>query len=254
MRSDLPSAARREISILSDYYNLFPEKWGRLHLSLLYHYLDNGSLDTALSVSEEMMSVYKKKEYFVAAAQTAQGHIYLHRGKKEKANELFDRCITAHLNTDGVWEAWMALADIYKYDFRYNDALTIYQKIFRESTPSIAVHWMAAVEAADLIGREDAPRRDSLLGVVISEPHPFPVPRMIARLYLGILPENRFKELWERFFPGDRSYLIYLARKAMINKEQIVAGLYLNDFKRQLVKRHWDYFKTLKILHNLENW
>lgn len=254
LRLGRPSTALHEISMLSDYYHLFPEKWGRLHLSLLYHYLNNFSLDTALSVSEEMMSRFKKEEYFVAAAQTAQGYIYLHKGKIEKANDLFDRCITAHLNTDGVWDAWMALADIYKYDFRYGDALTIYQKIFRESTPSIAVHWMAAVEAADLIGRKNGLGRDSLLNVVVSGPHPFPVPRMIARLYLGEMPENRFKEKWERFFPDDRSYLICLARKAMIHKEQIVAGLYLNDLKRKLPRRHWNYFRTVKILNNLENW
>jgi hypothetical protein len=77
---------------------------------------------------------------------------------------------------------------------------------------------------------------------------------MIARYYLGMIRENEFKERWEQFFPGDYSYLIYLARKASSNSEDVVAGLYLNNLKKKLPKRRWNYFRVLKILNNLENW
>ena len=249
-----PEEARREVNAMSEHYKRFPSLWGRLHLSLLQYYIDKGVLDTASSIAEDVLKFYAKEEGMVAAAQIAQGHIYLHRGQKEKAKELFDLCITAHLNVDGIWGAWMALADIYKYDFHFNDALTIYQKIRRESQPATYLKWMAAIEAADLIGRKSRDQRDSLLRIVISEPHPFPVPRLIARFYLGDVRENDFKGKWETFFPGDETYLFYLARKAAMNKEQVIAGLFLNELKRSLPKHRWDYFRVLKIINNLENW
>ncbi len=246
--------AYREITAMTDYYKKFPSIWGKLHLNLLQKYIEKGSLDTACSIAEDVIRLYAKEEGIVAAAKIAQGNINLHRGLKDKAKELFDLCITAHLNAEGIWEAWMALADIYKYDFQFNDALTIYRKIRRECQPGSIFKWMASIEAADLMGRKNVRQRDSLLSTVVSEPHPFPVPRLIARFYLGEIRENEFKEKWDRFFPKDRTYLFYLARKAAINKEQIIAGLFLNELKRSLPKQRWDYFKAMKIINNLENW
>ncbi|MBN1576617.1 MAG: protein kinase [Chitinispirillaceae bacterium] len=249
-----PDEAHREIAAMSDHYKRFPSVWGRLHLDLLQFYIDKGVLDTAFSIAENVIKIYAKDESVVAAAQIAQGHIYLHRGQKEKAKEMFDLCITAHLNLDGIWEAWMALADIYNYDFRFRDALTIYQKIHRESPSGAILNWMAAIEAADCIGRKNIRQRDSLLQTVITGAHPFPLPRLIARYYLGIIRETEFKGQWEKFFPGDRGYLFYLARKAAVNKEQVIAGIYLNELKRSLPKQRWDYFRAIKIINNLENW
>ncbi|MBN1758473.1 MAG: protein kinase [Chitinispirillaceae bacterium] len=249
-----PGFAFREINAMSDFYKRYPQLWGRLQLALADYYIDHLDLDSAFAVTKELLRFYTRDEETTAAAQIVQGTIYLHRGQKEKAKELFDLCITAHINVNHVWEGWMALADIYKYDFKYRDALTIYQKIHRESPPSTELNWMAAVEAADLIGRQNVVQRDSILRSVITGHHPFPVPRLIARFYVDSLRENEFKERWERFFPGDRSYLFYFARKAIMNNEQVVAGIYLNDLRRKLTKQRWDYFKVIKIINNIENW
>lgn len=243
-----------ELLTMSDIYRRFPHQWGKLHLKLLDSYIQRGELDTAGRLIQDIRKTYGREESLNAAARIASGYIYLHRGQKEKAKEMFDLCITAHINVDGVWEAWMALADIYKYDFRFHDALTIYQKIHRESSRSLPLNWMAAIEAADLIGRERPTARDSLLRETAKDTYPFPVPRMIANLYLGVLPEKEFKARWEMFFPGDDTYLMYLGRKAAINHEQVVAGIYLKELKRKLPKRRWDYFKALKIVNNIANW
>ncbi|MBN1308149.1 MAG: tetratricopeptide repeat protein, partial [Chitinispirillaceae bacterium] len=254
MMAGAPDEALRTIAAMSEHYKRFPRVWGRLHLELVRFYIDKGILDTAFSIAENIMKIYAKDEGVVAAAQIAQGHIYLHRGRKEKAKDMFDLCITAHLNVDGIWEAWMSLADIYNYDFRFKDALTIYQKIHRESPPEAFLNWMAAIEAADCVGRKNLRQRDSLLQTIADGAHPFPLPRLIARFYLGVIPETDFKEKWEKAFPGDRGYLFYLARKAAINKEQVVARIYLNELKRSLPKHRWDYFRAIKIINNLENW
>jgi serine/threonine protein kinase/tetratricopeptide (TPR) repeat protein len=243
-----------EINTMSDIYRRYPYQWGKLHLKLLDNYIQRGELDTANRLVQDIRKIYGREESLNAAARIASGYIYLHRGQKEKAKEMFDLCITAHINVDGVWEAWMALADIYKYDNRFHDALTIYQKIHRESSRSLPLNWMAAIEAADLIGRERPAARDSLLRETAAANYPFPVPRMIANLYLGNLPEKEFKARWEMFYPGDDTYLMYLGRKAAINDEQVVAGIYVKELKRKLSKRRWDYFKTLKIVNNIENW
>jgi len=254
MLSGHPDLAHREVDALVEYYRKFPTMWGKLHCDLMQNYIDRGVLDTAASIAEDIMKDYAKDERFVAAAKMANGTILLHRGQKEKAKEAFDLCIAAHLNAEGIWDAWMALADIYRYDFKFKDALTIYQKVRRECPPSSAVAWMAAVEAADLIGRDNPQQRDSLLQTVVSADHPFPLPRLIANLYLDSLREIGFKDRWELLYPGDKTYLYYLARKAAMKNEQVVASIYLNELKRSLPKQRWLYFKVLKIINNVANW
>jgi hypothetical protein len=113
---------------------------------------------------------------------------------------------------------------------------------------------MACVNAADLMGRQSLQARDSLLRYVVAGPHPFPIPRQIARFYLDEIRESEFIQYWESLLPGDRTYLFYLARKAAMNKGQVVAGLYLNELKRKLPRQRWDYFRIIKILNNLDNW
>lgn len=249
-----PEIAHREINALIDYYKKYPHLWGRLHLSLLQNYISRGVYDTAYSVAEEIIAHYPKKGRYVVAAKIAQGTILLHRGQKENAKDIFDACIAAHLNDEGIWDAWLSLADIYRSDFKYHDAQTLFLKVYRESPPSTMAHWLAAVDAADCIGQEDIVRRDSLLSLVAAPEHPFPLPRLIAQLYLDTLREIGFKERWEQLYPGDRTYLYFLARKAAMRKEHVVAAIYLNELKRALPKQRWMYFKVVRILGNVENW
>lgn len=249
-----PQEAKREILTMMEQYKRYPHRWGKLYLSLLNYYIDKGELDSGFVIAENISSEYEKDESIDVAAQIAEGTIYLHRGQVEKAKELFDRCITAHINIDGVWGAWMRLAEIYAYNFKYRDALTIYTKVHRESAPATDVCWMAAVAAAELYDAKNAALRDSLLRAVVSESHPFPVPRLIARYYLDQIRDSEFKEQWEQLFPDDRSYLLIFARKAVFNNEKVVAALYLNDLKRNLPVQRWNYFRVLKIRANLDRW
>ena len=254
MESGDLGAAYREIVNMSEHYKRYPYQWGRLHLELLKTYMKSGKFDTAMTVSNDIMEHYSRDDDFAAAAKIAQGMIYLHRGRKENAVELFDRSITAHINSGNVWEAWMALADIYRYDFRYRDAVTIYRKIHREAPPASIYHWLSVVDAADLKGQQEILIRDSLLQTVIMGEHPFPLPRLVARFYLDSIRESDFREQWSKIAPDDRSYLFYLARKAIMNNEHIVAAIYLNDLRRNIPRLRWEYFKATRMLNNKNNW
>jgi serine/threonine protein kinase/tetratricopeptide (TPR) repeat protein len=254
MESGRPDLADREINALAEYYKKYPYIWGNFHLALLQDYIDRGALDTADEIANDIIKIYAKDERLLVAAITAQGTILLHRGLKEKAKAAFDLCIAGHLNAEGIWDVWMALAEIYKYDSKSQDALAIYQKIHRECPPSVMVNWMAAIEVADIMGKDNAAYRDSLLNYVATGSHPFPLPRLIANLYLDTLREMGFKERWEALYPGDRTYLYYLARKAAMKNESVVATIYLNELKRNLSKQRWLYFRVLKVLNNVDNW
>jgi hypothetical protein len=82
-------------------------------------------------------------------------------GRKENARVLFDQFVAANINAAGVWESWMELAEIYEYDFMYRDALTVYQKVFKEGPRSTPVPWIAAVKIGEILLRDSTQSGDT---------------------------------------------------------------------------------------------
>lgn len=254
LKQNRPNLLYAEIKTLMDQYIRYPESWGKLYLSLLDYYLDKSKPDSAIIIAEDIINIHSTDIDIAVAAKTALGRAYLDKGKKSKAREIFDQCITAHLNSEGVWNAWMELAGIYEYDFQYKDAITIYQKVFRECSKSSPIPWMAAIKTGELIYRDSSHKSDSLFDFVAKADHPFPIPRLIAKFYIGQISESTFKTEWNRFYPDNRFYLYHFARKAIFKDELVVATLYLKDLRNNLSSRSWTYFRVFKILNNLNRW
>jgi tetratricopeptide (TPR) repeat protein len=252
-RSELDQA-EREIGAFINQYSRFADLWSRLSLLVVEQYVRGGELDSAIAVAERVVALQDRNTGMFTSAKTALAEIYLSIGKKEKANDLFNQSITGHLSSKGVWESWMGLAGIYEYDFSYPEAATIYNKIFRESPKTLPVEWMAAVKLGELATLDSTPNTSNYFEEVARGVHPFPVPRLIARFYLGQINEAQFKAAWNSLFPGDYLYLYYFARKAMFTKEKVVARIYLDDLKKSVSQQSWSYYLACKVYNNLEKW
>ncbi len=254
LQAGSPQIALQEIRALMDQYRKYPERWGKLYLSLLQYYLDRRMLDTALSITEQITAVHARDPEILIAAKNAMGRIYLDMGRKENARLLFDQFVTTNEITDGIWESWMKLGEIYEYDFMYRDAITVYQKVFRESPVSIPVPWMAAVKLGELMMSDPEQAGLTYFKEVAHRPHPFPRPRLIAKYYLGEIGEEEFRISWRELFPGDNMFLYHIARKEYFSGEKRLGKNYLSDLKLSLSSRTWDYFRIIKILNNLQRW
>ncbi|MBN2037836.1 MAG: protein kinase [Chitinispirillaceae bacterium] len=244
--------AEREIVLFANQYPRFEDLWGRLNLLIMDAHVKRGELDSAQAVAERQLLSQDKNSELYTSVKTALGRIMLDKGDKKAANDLFNQCITAHVSSEGAWEAWMGLASIYEYDFRYPEATTIYHKVHRECPKTFFTHWMAAIKLGELSSRDSLHPR--YFEMAARDPHPFPLPRLIARFYLGEINESQFKAVWKRFFNEDYSYLFYFARKALIKREEVVARIYLEDLRQIVPVQSWNYMVAVKAINHLRKW
>lgn len=246
--------AEKEIGTFVNQYSRYGDIWGRLSLLVMEKYIQQESLDSAIAVVERVLALQDKNSGMFTSAKTALAKIYLSIGRKERANDLFNQSITGHLSSEGVWESWMGLAGIYEYDFSYPEATTIYNKIYGECPKTLPVEWMAAVKLGELAAADTSSNKVKYFEEVAKGMHPFPLPRLIARFYLGQINESQFRTSWNTLFPGDYLYLYYFARKAMFKKETVVARIYLEDLKNNVSQMSWDYYLACKVYNNLAKW
>jgi serine/threonine protein kinase/tetratricopeptide (TPR) repeat protein len=246
--------ANREITLFAGQYPKYADLWSKLNFAVMERYRGARSLDSAVAVAERLTASMEKYAEVLTSAKTALGTLYLDKGRKERAGDLFNQCITAHGSSESVWESWMGIAGIYEYDFSYPEAMTIFQKVYRESPKELPVHWMAGIRFGELAVRDSSVNFTKQFEPIVKGDHPFPLPRLIARFYLGEINESQFKSAWNRLRPDDYSYLYYFARKAMFKREEVVARIYLQDFKDNIANESWDYVKTVKALNNLKRW
>ena len=86
--------------------------------------------------------------------------------------------------------------EIYEYDANSADAFTIYRKIFDDCPKYLIFPWMARIkmgEIANRVGSEEKPER--IFDNIISSPHPFALPRFIARFYKGSTTKEEYARL-----------------------------------------------------------
>jgi serine/threonine protein kinase len=246
--------AEKSINQFAGNYPRYTDVWGRLSMMVLENYVRATLLDSAALIAQRVIALQDKNSEIFTRAKTALGKIYLDKGRKDRAGDLFNQCITAHLSSEWVWESWMGLAGIYEYDIQYSEATTIYQKIYRESPPTLRVHWMAALKLGELASRDSTQNYAHYFETVIRGDHPFPLPRLIARFYLGEVNESQFKTAWNLLSPDDFQYLYYCARKAMFKKEEVVAHIYLQDLIQNLPSESWNYIVANRAMNNLKKW
>jgi serine/threonine protein kinase/tetratricopeptide (TPR) repeat protein len=246
--------AETEVSLFSTQYSRYGDLWGQLSLMTMAEYVKIGLLDSAAAVVERVLRSQDKSSDLAASAKTALAKIYLAKGRKDKASDLFNQGITVHGTSEAAWESWLGLAGIYEFDFQYPEATTIYQKIHRECPTAFPAHWTAAVKLGELASRDSPQNSQKYFETVARGTHPFPLPRLIARFYLGEVNESQFKAQWNRLYPEDYSYLYYFARKAMFKKEEVVARIYLQDLKQNVPAESWNYIIACKVINNLKKW
>jgi tetratricopeptide (TPR) repeat protein len=246
--------AEREIDLFTGHYDRYGDLWGRLSMMVIERYVKAALLDSAAAIAQRIIALQDKNSEIYIKAKTALARIFLDKGRKDRANDLFNQCITAHLSSEGVWESWMGLANIYEYEFQYPDAAVIYQKVFRECPATLRVHWMAALKLGELASRDSTRNFEKYFETVVQAGHPFPLPRLIARFYLGEADESQFKAAWNRFYHDDFQYLYYCARKAMFRNEEVVARIYLQELIQNLPSESWNFIMASRAMNNLKKW
>jgi serine/threonine protein kinase/tetratricopeptide (TPR) repeat protein len=248
-----PSVAASTMEFLSQHYSQTPKDCGRAYLMLMKYYLVKGALEEAKSVGDSILAHYKSDIEITIAAQMALGRIQMANGNKPQAVDLLNRCITAYMPSVGVWQAWMELAEIYEYEGDLADAFIIYTKIFSDAPKYLAIAWMARVrmgEMSDFVTSEE--RSDKIFDNVILSPHPFLLPRQIAQLYKGEITKEEFQAWWMSAYPGDREYLNYFAKKAILQGNMTQACEYIEEFKKDIAQNTWAAMRLNKTLSLLK--
>lgn len=247
--------ASHEILVLEDKYPRYSQLWGKLHLFIMKKYASVGKLDSASYIAESIITGHRRDLQTLADVRAALGRVHLSRGKKDDAMRVLDQCVAAHTSTEGIWEAWMDLAEIYEYNFQYTEAIAVYRKIVQDCPGSSIFPWMAAVKAGELAFADtQSTKPQEYLKPVTLDTHPFPLPRLIAKFYTGQLCEADFVAAYESLHPGDPLHLYHLARNAALQGNLQSAQSRLLTLKSQLPQHSWHYFRVLKILGNISKW
>ena len=248
--------AEKEIRLFADRYPSRPEIGERLAILLMDRYLQLQLPDSAIAVMERFLGGGPKENAWrFTAASAALGRAYLARGLVNKAAEILNRCITAPTVSEGVWQAWMELADIYSYDFKYPEARTIYRKVYLECPKTQPFPWQALLRLGEITSPDSVQRRQDHFTAVARGGHPFPLFRLMARYYLNELSDNSFRAEWEPLrSAADYTYLFCFARKALFSKNEPSAAAILQTLKGRVAPQSWDYITASRALNNLKKW
>jgi serine/threonine protein kinase len=250
-RTDL---AQKDVSLFVNRYMKNSNKTGLLFEELLDYYFKKRSIDSAIVLAQNIIDKYSRNGTAVIAARIKLGYLYLHKGKKDQAKEVFDQIITGNATSDRLWEALNGMAEISTYDFLYQESGMLYKKIFYEGPQASPVTWMAGVALAIEMQKDSMSSSKKLFSLIAEGNQPFPVPRMIARYYLEEISDSIFKKQWSTLLPNNSWYFYYFAQKAQGSGNDSLAKSYLYELKDKLTKREWNYFKVIKILNNYSRW
>ncbi len=253
---DLFAAGKRDsaesrIIFLMKKYPDFSHHFGRLHLKILEYYLSHGYWKKALNVGKKIITLHKADEEILFEGKILLAKKYLGRREKHKGVDILNQCLASSQPSIAKWHAWLTMAEVYEFEHKYNDAYTIYKKVFNDCPKSIPASWMAHIrmaETAFILSQED---QESSFKFVIDEPHVFAEPRLIAQFYTNMIEPEYFKRKWLLLNPKDVYYLYYLASKAMMENRYRSAGKYLKALRRKLSPQSWDYVRITSILDDL---
>lgn len=244
-----------ELLGLEELVQRIPRHWtpyAPLHLVALERLLESGQIDRARALSSRLVELYEYDSDLSALMLVAAARVELGKRNPKKAVEILNRCVAAHKYSQAVWEAWMLLGSVYEYDRNYRDAVTIYRKVYRECPHGYHSAWMARVRMAELAKRAAYEESvESICRDVIDSPHPFALPRAIAQLYMKEIGETRFTDLWHSYHPDDWYFLYHLARKAVLEGENVVAEIYLQQLLHYLQPSTWRYLRVHRLMNEL---
>ena len=246
-------SALRKMKMLVENFPAPSKTCGKAYLTIMEQYLNAGQLDKATDIGETILNVFKNNPDVFLTGRVMMSRIYLAHGNKAMATDLLNQCIASYMPSEAAWQAWMELAEIYEYDANNADAFTIYRKIFDDCPKYLIFPWMARLkmgEIANRVGSEEKPER--IFDNIISSPHPFAFPRIIARFYKGVISKEEFKNSWLSFYPNSKEYLRYYAKKALVNNKPEQAEVFLEEFKENLPSNTWAALQVNKSLSLLQ--
>ena len=251
-RGDAEYAAG-ELALLNRSYRGLQKARARAYLMLLDYFVSRGAAERVKSTADSIALHFKTDEDVQIAAQVELSRSYLANGNKSQAVEMLNRCVATYVPSEEAWSAWMELAEIYEFDGNFMDAFTIYKKIFTDAPKWLISSWIARIrmgEIADRVTTDERP--ETVFDDVVSSPHPFALPRRIARFYKGDISEEELESWWTSVFPGNKEYLDYFAKKALMDKDQREAGVYWEELKQGLSPNTWAAVRINKSLSLLK--
>ncbi|MFW5774852.1 MAG: protein kinase domain-containing protein [Chitinivibrionales bacterium] len=221
---------------------------GRYQVRILQDLIDRRRVEKALVFAERMLMQYSTNDQILAEVKIILGKLYLGNRTKYKGIEYLNQSINAVQMSPVNWKGWWTLAEVYEYDHKPDDARSIYEKIWRESSKNLPLTWMAGIKCAQLQGRDEGLVRDSLLDQVMYGDHPFALPRLVASLYSGKIDKYQFSEQWQNLYPGDSTYLFYWARDDIGHGRDLSAEKTLKELLSKVPPNSWEHQKASMLL------
>ncbi len=253
LESGAVDTVSRLLDSLAPRLQRYHELLSGVHFSTIDTLKERERVSAAIRTADRMLTLYGRDAAIATKIMVERAYLSLCKREPKTAVDILNRCVATHVYSEGVWEAWMLLASVYEHDAEYGDAVTIYRKVFRECPSGSRLRWMARIKIGELSAkvRHDE-SAESVFRDVVASSHPFALPRAIASLYLGQFGETQFTDLWHSYYPEDWSFLYYLARKAILDGEQVIADIYLRQLLQSLSPSSWEYLQIYQMITNLD--
>jgi serine/threonine protein kinase/outer membrane protein assembly factor BamD (BamD/ComL family) len=237
---DDPGLAQNRVVFMTQNYPKFSRLLGRAHLRIMDYYTKKGALDAAIETGLAIVNLHSEDSDILSLARVNLSSLYMAKQKKNLAVDLLNQCVASYVPSEAVWQAWMELAAIYRYDANLVDAYTTYRKVYDDCPHALVTKWLARIkmgELAQFTSSEETPK--AVFDDVVKSPHPFVLPRMIARYYLGMMSDDEFREFWDSMYPDDIGYQLYFASKAIQGRQMETAEMYLSSLEETLPSPSW---------------
>ena len=226
-----------------------------LHKYLMDHYLSRKDYERGLELGKRFLRTFGKNARAASQLYTDMGICYLNMKQQRQGVEMFNRGIAASLSSAGAWEAWLMLGDVYEHDLRFDDAYTIYRKVWEDCPRTAHYAWTARTkmgEIASAAGADVSPR--AIFEDAAGAMHPFLLPRLIALYYTDRCTAEELREKGGVCGLTEEDMLYIEARKALLGGEHRTAAARLHRLRRLLKKGSWQRSKVERLLKNRRRW
>jgi serine/threonine protein kinase/predicted Zn-dependent protease len=247
-------SAKQLFIIISERYKKEYLKNAQLFELLTSYYFKALKNDSVIALSSEIYNKYKGIGVCALTSKYLSSLAYLNKGKKDTAKLGLDQLITGNALPDRSSEILYTMAQITEYDFAYKEATLLYRRLYQEASRSNEITWMAAIAQGLLICKDSTEAANALFKNVLEGDHIFPLPRLIAAYFQGMVSDSVFYQKWQRLSPDNPWYLYYQARKHYCANKKAQSLQLLNKLLGRLSKKEWAYFRVFKILNNIDRW
>jgi len=247
-------SAKKDFFKFIDRYEKSGNRTDLLFEALIDFYDSKYQTDSVISLSDQIIKKAAKNESYVKLAKYRLACALLDKGKVNDAKQIFDQLITGNALPDRISDLLYFMAQISEYEFHSSETSKLYGRIYNESFQSIESGWMAAVNKTLFLNSDSSDTINKILNNIVTADHPFPGPRLVASYILGKVNDSIFVNQWKDIYPHNPLYLYYMARKAHISKNELKTVQHLNELKKRLNMKKWNYFRVIKILNNLDRW